>query len=105
LGEPGPQEAPAGGFRGGLRVPLSASIPFMSSTNAPHQVIPADVCDAMVNEHPQLVGPVAIALDRSPDRQVWALAAAQPTADGRARTPGVRSPDRYVRTVLRSRPV
>src|SRR5271163_775678 len=46
-------------------------------------VIPPEVWDAMAAEAPLLVGPIAMALDRSPDRETWALAAAQRTADGR----------------------
>jgi hypothetical protein len=48
--------------------------------------IPLDGWDAMSigdDDVPQLVGPTVIALDRSPDRQVWALCAAQRTVDGR----------------------
>ena len=45
--------------------------------------IPMDTWDAMTNTTPQLVGPVALGLDRSRDRQTWTLAAAQRTADGR----------------------
>ena len=37
----------------------------------------------MANPSPVLTGPCVLALDRSPDRQTWALAAAQRTADGR----------------------
>jgi len=37
----------------------------------------------MTNPAPELVGPIAIAVDRSPDRQQWAIAAAQRTTDGR----------------------
>jgi hypothetical protein len=46
-------------------------------------VISAQVWATMTNPAPELVGPIALAVDRSPDRQVWAIAAAQRTTDGR----------------------
>ncbi len=46
-------------------------------------VISAEVWATMANPAPELVGPIAIAVDRSPDRKTWAIAAAQRTADGR----------------------
>jgi len=46
-------------------------------------VIPPEVWDAMAAEAPLLVGPIAMALDRSTDRETWALAAARRTADGK----------------------
>lgn len=45
-------------------------------------VIPEDVWAQMATTAPELVGPVAIAVDRSPDRKQWAIAAAQRTAQG-----------------------
>jgi hypothetical protein len=38
---------------------------------------------AMISTAHQLTGPIALALDRTPDRQMWALAAAQHTTKGR----------------------
>ncbi len=55
--------------------------PVEASEIAP--LITADAWNAMTNEAPDLTGPRALALDRSPDRQTWALAAAQRTTDGR----------------------
>jgi hypothetical protein len=46
-------------------------------------LISAEVWAQMTNPAPELVGPVAIAVDRSPDRKQWAIAAAQRTTDGR----------------------
>jgi phage terminase large subunit-like protein len=46
-------------------------------------IIPAELWQAMTNRAPRLTGPCTLALDRSPDRQTWALAAAQRAADGR----------------------
>jgi hypothetical protein len=46
-------------------------------------VIPESVWQALTNTSPSLVGPIAIAVDRSPDRKHWAIAAAQRTSDNR----------------------
>jgi hypothetical protein len=45
--------------------------------------IPDGAWQDMVDELPSLTGPVVIALDRTPDRKSWALAAAQRTLGGR----------------------
>jgi hypothetical protein len=48
--------------------------------------IPAEVWDGMAvddDDEPELVGPYAVAVDRSPDRSTWAIAAARRRADGR----------------------
>jgi hypothetical protein len=37
----------------------------------------------MTNEYPDLTGARTLAVDRSPDRKTWAIAAAQRTTDGR----------------------
>ena len=46
-------------------------------------VIAADVWEALADPAPELVGPIALAVDRSPDRKQWAIAAAQRTTNGR----------------------
>jgi len=46
-------------------------------------VISPEVWATMVDPYPELIGPCAVAVDRSPDRKTWAIAAAQHTADGR----------------------
>jgi hypothetical protein len=46
-------------------------------------VIPEGIWQAMINPSPRLLGPIAIAVDRSPDRKHWAIAAAQRTDDDR----------------------
>jgi hypothetical protein len=46
-------------------------------------VIPAETWAAMASTGPELVGPIAVAVDRSQDRKIWAIAAAQRTTDGR----------------------
>lgn len=49
----------------------------------PKAVIDKDQWSSMENPAPDLVGPIAIAVDRSRDGRWWAIAAAQRTTDGR----------------------
>jgi hypothetical protein len=46
-------------------------------------VISAEVWQSMANPAPELVGPIAIAVDRSQDRKTWAICAAQRTGEGK----------------------
>jgi hypothetical protein len=46
-------------------------------------VISAEVWQSMANPAPELVGPIAIAVDRSQDRKTWAICAAQRTVEGK----------------------
>ena len=46
-------------------------------------VIPTEAWSDMTDLNVQLTGPVAVAVDRTPDRGTWAIAAAQRTTDGR----------------------
>jgi hypothetical protein len=45
--------------------------------------ISAEVWDALADPEPELVGPITVAVDRTPDRKQWSIAAAQRTTDGR----------------------
>jgi hypothetical protein len=47
------------------------------------ELIPAEVWRNMANDTPDLSGARTLAVDRSPDRKTWAIAAAQRTTDGR----------------------
>jgi hypothetical protein len=46
-------------------------------------VISAEVWATMATTAPELVGPIAVAVDRSTDRKTWSICAAQRTTDGR----------------------
>jgi hypothetical protein len=46
-------------------------------------VISAETWAAMASTAPELVGPIAVAVDRSQDRKTWAIASAQRTVEGR----------------------
>jgi hypothetical protein len=46
-------------------------------------VISAELWASLATTDPELVGPVAIAVDRSTDRKTWAIASAQRTAEGK----------------------
>ena len=46
-------------------------------------VISAETWQALANPGAELVGPIAVAVDRSQDRKTWAIAAASRTTDGR----------------------
>lgn len=54
--------------------------PVEASEIAP--IISADAWSELTDDAPDLTGACALALDRSPDRQTWALAAAQRTTGG-----------------------
>jgi hypothetical protein len=47
------------------------------------RVISADVWASMADPAPELVGPIAVAVDRSQDRKTWAICAAQRTVEGK----------------------
>jgi hypothetical protein len=46
-------------------------------------VISAEVWATMANPAPELVGPIAVAVDRSVDRKTWSICAAQRTVEGK----------------------